>query len=533
MTQAPSPIQGNSALARTPSVPMGELAGKPFTAAQERAQRSALRPPSWRPQRMLNGVRQLLRAAMHGSQPRADRALRLARDNLDRACEQLFRALLNHETPWRGASGGSVRVAHALSETIAFERAYAAAGGRIAANHPDLHDVYLPCLERFTFTELLLLRDRLGASVAPAWRPHPAQHGDLLLAHYHRAVKDEIAARQRPFAGVMRVLQRDMPQRAELDAALRRLATALSHRERRGEPPMRLLNDLAGSQGNEALMQALRALASPSLRLRCAPAQRPVRVAISAPDGGAGDCARLVKDTLEDCLRSRLVARAQVAFKQGEATRQPPAKVLDGVLRILTEGVTAMRGAGTPMATYDYGIAMALLARALTEGDIDPMRYLAALDAGSLQTFADHLPALPAARRRELLAAIAQARKTVAPEGASRAVRPSISRTIERVGLQAAPILARVVARLQAELGSQAAQADIPGALHVAAPSRDALTRMSIDVTPRNDGDVEVSVSANLISSAKRGPLSVTYVSRIGPDLRPLRGALRHVRNRG
>jgi hypothetical protein len=180
------------------------------------------------------------------------------------------------------------------------------------------------------------------------------------------------------------------------------------------------------------------------------------------------------------------------------------------------------------------GQVTALLAKALVGADgLDLQRYATGMSDTTLQLFERHLPFLPAPRRKAVLQILeherrqrgngdAAARTDIRPTG------PLFSRTVGRVGMQATPILARLFARVQLDLRRQAATD--AGTDRNAAPSGDALTRMSFDVTARTNGDYEVSVTANLAPQRGDEPVSLIYKSRIAPDFRPLHGSFRQTR---
>ncbi|WP_145925373.1 hypothetical protein [Bordetella sp. H567] len=544
MTDVPTQSRGAGTPGPREPAPIGKVGEKRFTAQPESGHRTAALAGT-RGKGVLGGVRRLLRAAMHRSLPRAGSPLRQARVNLDAAYQCLLKTLLG------GAEPHCPRMAFALAETLANEAAYVAAGGRVAPPGAGAgHDTqgassdhtaapYLPPLALYTFTELLLLREYLPrvAMTGPD-KVSPGPCTRQIIERSCRAVDREIAVREQPFGAVLRTLAQEGIAPEYLDGPLRDLAAVVSSRERRGESPIRFLGDLADSRNNDELENAAAVLASTPLRAAFDTASIPAthgRLTISAYDGGVKTCARVLKNALDQCMRSRLIVRSRLLLKQGAADGSPASQTLRAVFDILARGVAAMNG-DTPLTrTQRDALVAALLAKALVGADgLDVQRYVAGMSDATLRVFERHLPFLPAPRRKAVLQIIEQERRRRGDgEAASRPAgkQPGhlFSRTMGRVGMQATPILARLFARVQLDLRRQAAT-DNGGPDPEAVPAGDALTRMSFDVTARTNGDYEVSVTANLAPHRGDEAVSLIYKGRIAPDFRPLHGSFRQTR---
>ncbi|WP_427184360.1 hypothetical protein ACL598_25925 [Bordetella bronchialis] len=583
MTDVPTKSRGAGTPATRQPAPIGKVGDKRFTAQPESAHRiAALAAPPGKGG-MLGGVRRLLRAAMHGSMPRAGSPLRQARLGLDAAYESLLRTLLG------GAEPHGPRMAFALAETLATEAAYVAAGGRVAApgtgharpghvgpghvgpghvgpghggpghsrtapsdasayasgltgtghttGHGEASTPYSPPLAAYAFTELLLLREYLPRiSMAGPDRIAPGPCARLTVERTCGAVEHEIAAREHAFATVLRVLGQDAVTPEDLEGPLRHLAAVVSNRERRGESPIRFLSDLADGRGNDELENAAAALASNPLRAAFDTGSIPGthgRLTISAYDGGVKTCARVLKNALDQCMRSRLIIRARLILKQDCENDRGASETLRVVFDMLAQGVGAMNGDAPLTRSQRDAQVTALLAKALVGTDgLDVQRYVAGMSDATLRVFERHLPFLPAPRRKAVLHIIEHERRQRADgDPASRPGERSagqlFSRTMGRVGMQATPILARLFARVQLDLRRHAA-GERSGPEREPAP--DALTRMSFDVTARTNGDYEVSVTANLAPQRGDNAVSLIYKSRIAPDFRPLHGSFRQTR---
>lgn len=542
MTDVPTKSRGAGNPGPCQPAPIGRVGEKRFTAQPESGHRTAALIGT-QAKSVLGGVRRLLRAAMHRSLPRAGSPLRQARANLDNAYQCLLKTLLG------GAEPHCPRMAFALAETLANEAAYVAAGGRVAiasaghgapGNNLDHAGApYLPPLAVYAFTELLLLREYLPrVAMAGPDKVSPGPCTRQIIERSCKAVDREISAREQPFAAVLRTLAQDAVAPEDLDAPLRELASVVSSRERRGESPLRFLSDLAESRNNDELENAAAALASAPLRGAFDTASIPAthgRLTISAYDGGIKTCARVLKNALDQCMRSRLIIRTRLLLKQGAAEGNPASHTLRTVFDILARGVAAMNG-DTPLTrTQRDALVAALLAKALVGADgLDVQRYVSGMSDATLRVFERHLPFLPAPRRKAVLQIIEQERGRrgdgEAPQRTSaRQTGHLFSRTMGRVGMQATPILARLFARVQLDLRRQAAT-DNAGPDREASPPPDALTRMSFDVTARTNGDYEVSVTANLAPQRGHDAVSLIYKGRIAPDFRPLHGSFRQTR---
>jgi hypothetical protein len=537
MTDALSTTHGGGSLAPSQPSHPGKVGDKRFTAQSEPGHRSsasiATRPKGG----VLRGVKQLLRAAIHAP-PRAGGPLRQARRELDAAHERLLKTMLNGEAPCTSRTAFNF----ALDQVVEAEAAFVLAGGRIAALHADdAAMLYMPSLDAFTFTELLLLRERLPRlmGVAPGMASYDPRE-QVIVSQVLHAVDKEIGARDRPFKAVLRVLSQAEPDLDELDSALYTLACTISARERRGENPTRFLGDLAASRGNHDLENAAAALASAPIRAAYATAsgyhpREPL--AISAHDGGAGACARILKHVLDDCILSRLIVRARRDLRQGTLDGRTFEETAAAVLDMLAHGVTAMNGGIAPVRSQRDSLVIALLTNALAGYDgPDLQGYMETLNDSALREVERHMSSLPAARRRTLQHAIDAARRNHAtesgkaglPEGSARNL---FSQAMENVGMRASPILARVFARMQAGLDNQARLAPSPMHSHLRAMRPPAaLMRMSFDVTARTDGTYEVSMTARLGTDAGNDTASMTCKSLVGIDLRPLRGEFRQAR---
>jgi hypothetical protein len=539
MTQVHIPTPGAGTAATRPFLRTGKVGDKKFTAQPDPGHRTATSLAHHR-QGMLSGVKRLLRAAIQGPLPRAGNPLQQALRQMDTTYERLLRTLLDGDAP------AATRFNFALAEIADAETAYAAAAGRsgmsgIVRAQPPRGDrpglSYVPPLAPFTLTDLLLLRERLPRLLRIA--PDTGRAGvaaDSIAERCLAAVENEIAGRERPFVAVLRILGHDAPTPDDLEGPLCVLARAVSDRERRGEHAARFLADLAGRRNNDELENAAATLASAPL---CAvygtvPFLRsPGRVAISARDGGARACARLLKEALDSCIRSRLVVRARLALRQPQRDRAAAAHTIGMVLGLLERGVTAMNGGMASGHGHRDTAVMSLFAKALAEDEsLNLAGYLSGMDEAVLQGFERHLAFLPAARRKAVLLAIDKERR--ARRDGARATRSadgraghSVSRTMERVGMQATPILARVIARIRSDLrdrGDHGADRDA----HAASPASEAVTRMAFEITTTANGDYEVSVTAGLVSPTGDEPVSLVYRSRISSDLRPLRSSFRH-----
>ncbi|WP_157793149.1 hypothetical protein [Bordetella genomosp. 8] len=562
MTDVPTRSRGAGTPATRQPAPIGKVGDKRFTAQPESGHRTAALAGT-QAKSVLGGVRRLLRTAMHGSLPRAGNPLRHARLNLDAAYECLLKTLLG------GAEPHGPRMAFALAETLATEAAYVAAGGRLALPHstypkpvpttgprsgsrsgssfvsasgphtdqPNMP--YAPPLAPYAFTELLLLREYLPrVAMSGPDRIAPGPCGRLTIERSYSAVDREISLREQPFVAVLQVLAQEGISPEDLQGPLRTLAMAVSMRERRGESPIRFLSDLADSRNNAELENAAAALASAPLRVPFDTASIPGtqgRLTLSAYDGGVKTCARVLKNALDQCMRSRLIIRARLILKQGAEESRATSDTLRSVFDMLSQGVASMNGDAPWTRSQRDAQVTTLLAKALVGADgLDVQRYVAGMSDGTLRVFERHLPFLPAPRRKAVLQIIEHERRRRGDgdPGARTGERSSghlFSRTMGRVGMQATPILARLFARVQLDLRRQAAT-DNAAADREPAPSSDALTRMSFDVTARNNGDYEVSVTANLTPHRGDDPVSVIYKSRIAPDFKPLHGSFRQTR---
>lgn len=508
-----------------PSPAIGKVGSKRFTTTAE----SPIRPPASAGSRLkgsvMGGVKRLFRAAMQPALPRAGAPLRQARRCLDDGYERFLKTMLEPDHVY------GPRAIAALAGLLQAEQAYGAAGGRLATLHPNADAVaYRPPLEAFSFTDLLALRQRLPQAAVRD------PHGDAIVAYARDAIEQEIAIRERPFRAVIALLLHSTPSRTELDPALRALATAVSRRERHGEHPARFLGGLIGRLANEELAAIAAALAGPSVRTW--PALPPhsgghTSVAISAPDGGAQACARALKDAVDACMRSRLVVRARLAFKDGLETARPPALVVQAVLKELLQGATAMQGQSVSGSAALSGQVAVLFAKALAgDGSVDVRPYTGVLDPAQLDAFEAHLPALTSARRRQVQQAIDSVRRSRA-----RGVpmpRPQAGPgfpAMEGISMQAARILARLLARRRTESVPQSPPPDPALASHYTARfGMQTLKRMSLNITPHANGDFDVSVTTQLDPGFADQPVSLTYTARIAPDTRTLKGAFRHQR---
>ncbi|WP_143277507.1 hypothetical protein [Bordetella genomosp. 9] len=578
MTDVPTRSRGAGTPASRQPAPIGKVGDKRFTAQPESGHRTAALAGA-QAKSVLGGVRRLLRTAMHGSLPRAGNPLRHARLNLDAAYECLLKTLLG------GAEPHGPRMAFALAETLATEAAYVAAGGRLAmpncaypkataasrtlsnsgveygsgsgwgpgyesetgsasvaapGRHADPPNMpYAPPLAPYAFTELLLLREYLPrVAMSGPDRIAPGPCGRLTIERSCGAVDREISLREQPFTAVLQVLAQEGISPEDLEGPLRTLAMAVSMRERRGESPIRFLSDLADSRNNAELENAAAALASAPLRVSFDTASIPGtqgRLTLSAYDGGVKTCARVLKNALDQCMRSRLIIRARLILRQGAEKNRATSDTLRSVFDMLSQGVASMNGDAPWTRSQRDAQVTTLLAKALVGADgLDVQRYVAGMSDATLRVFERHLPFLPAPRRKAVLQIIEHERRRRGDgdAGARSGERSSgrlFSRTMGRVGMQATPILARLFARVQLDLRRQAAT-DNPAADREPAPSSDALTRMSFDVTARNNGDYEVSVTANLTPHRGDDPVSVIYKSRIAPDFKPLHGSFRQTR---
>jgi hypothetical protein len=243
-----------------------------------------------------------------------------------------------------------------------------------------------------------------------------------------------------------------------------------------------------------------------------------------------------MKEALDSCIRSRLVIRARLALRQPQPDRAAAAHIVGMVLGLLERGVSAMNGGMAPRHGPCDASVMSLFAKALAgDESLDLPRYLAGMDEAVLQGFERHLAALPAARRKAVLPAINNERRTRgngapaprAAHGADGRSGHSVSRTMERVGMQATPILARIIARIRSDLRDHDGRSAGRGA-HAAPSPAEAVTRMAFEITTAPNGDYEVSVTAGLVSPTGDEPVSLIYRSRITSDLRPLRSSFRH-----
>lgn len=542
MTDVPTKSRGAGTPGPRQPAAIGTVGDKRFTAQPEPGHRTAALTGT-QAKSVLGGVRRLLRAAMHRSLPRAGSPLRQARVNLDSAYQCLLKTLLG------GAEPHGPRMAFALAETLATEAAYVAAGGRVATadsghagpgRYTEQASVpYSPPLAVYAFTELLLLREYLPrVAMAGPDKISPGPCSRRIIDRCCDAVDREIAAREQPFNVVLRTLAREGISPEDVDGPLRDLAAVVSSRERRGESPIRFLSDLAESRNNDELENAAASLASTPLRTVFDTASIPAthgRLTISAYDGGVRTCARILKNALDQCMRSRLILRARLLLKQGSAEAGAASQTLRTICDMLAQGVSTMNG-DTPLTrTQRDALVAALLAKALVGTDgLDVHRYVAGMSDATLRIFERHLPFLPAPRRKAVLQIIEQERRRRGDGEAGTRVahKPAaqlFSRTMGRVGMQATPILARLFARVQLDLRRQAATGD-PDAGRDAPPSPEALTRMSFDVTARTNGDYEVSVTANLAPHRGDDAVSLIYKSRIAPDFRPLHGSFRQTR---
>jgi len=549
MTDLSIKSRGAGTPATRQPAPIGKVGDKRFTAQPEGGQRLAALTGAHAKGGVLRGVRRLLRAAMQGSLPRAGSPLRQARLSLDAAYECLLKTLLS------GAEPHGPRMAFALAETLANEAAYIAAGGQMAGPHANnanqasqagtgmntagVAAPYSLPLAAYAFTELLLLREYLPrVSMYGPDKVAPGPCGRLVIERSCSAVDREIATRERSFSAVLCILAQGTAGPEDLHDPLRALAAMVSGRERRGESPIRFLSDLADSRNNDELENAAAALASKPLRAAFDTASLPgthARLTISTYDGGVKTCARVLKNALDQCMRSRLIVRARLLLKQGADEDRAASQVLRTVSDVLAHGVAAMNGDAPLTHGQRDAQITTLLAKALVGADgMDVQRYIAGMSDATLRVFERHLPFLPAPRRKAVLQIIEHERRRRGDgdPSARTGEKPAgrlFSRTMGRVGMQATPILARLFARVQLDLRRQAAS-DRPGPDRDPAPSADALTRMSFDVTARTNGDYEVSVTANLAPQRGDEAVSLIYKSRIAPDFRPLHGSFRQTR---
>jgi hypothetical protein len=422
------------------------------------------------------------------------------------------------------------RVSATLGSVIQAEAAYAAAGGRIESRHPAEAWTSVPRLPltAFSFTDLLSLRQSL-----PALQLN-SPHGMTIVTSSHRAVDAEISAREQPFRMVLERLLAGTPMAADLMAALRSLAAAISARQRHGESPARFLDGLVGRLANDELAAMAAALAMTAGRSGQAvhdPRGRNASVPISAPDGGAQACARVLKNAVEARMRAHLVARACLAFKRGAEERRDAGQTVGSVLDGLSTGLAVMNGVALASGQRD-GQQMTLFAQALVDSDSAHLAgYVRALDDTMLREFEQHLPILPAARRRRVHLEIDNAKRgrTAAVVHANRnATAAARYSTVEHASMRAATILARLIDRARADLRNQVAPGEQDAVPHGQRPSAPGeLTRMSFDVSAQPDGNYDVSVTARLAREADERPVSLTYNSRIASDLRILKGAFR------
>jgi hypothetical protein len=515
-----------------PSVPppsaIGKVGGKRFTTTAEPPVRLSASAGARLKGSVMGGVKRLFRAAMQPGSPRAGSPLRQARRELDEGYERFLKTMLEPDNVY------GPRAIAALAGLLQAERAYSAAGRRQAALLTDADAAaYQPPLDAFTFTELLSLRQRLPQVAVPD--PHCA----AVLAFARRAIEQELSHRERPFRAVLVLLLDSTPSRCELDPALRALAVAVSRRERYGEHPARFLGGLAGRLANEEIAAIAAALAAPSIRTwQALPAHSGghTSIAISAPDGGAQACARLLKEAVDTCMRSRLVVRARLAFKHGLENARPPALVVQAVLKDLLHGAAAIQGQAVPHDAALSGQAAALFAKALAgDGSVDVRPYTGVLEPAQLEAFEEHLPALTSARRRQVQQAIDSARRSRA-HGASmpQAQATAGCLAMESISMQAARIIARLLARRRGEQGPHGPHGPHPEpALASRCTGRfgmQTLKRMSLNITPQANGDFDVSVITQLQPGAGDKPVSLTYTARIAADARTLKGAFRHQR---
>jgi hypothetical protein len=474
---------------------------------------------------VMGGVKRLFRAAMQPALPRAGAPLRQARRALDDGYERFLKTMLEADHVY------SPRAVAALAGVLQAEHAYSAAGGHLATLHPNADAAaYRPPLETFSFTDLLALRQRLPKTVVRD------PHGDAAVAYARSAIEQELSVRERPFRAVVALLLRSSPSRIELDPALRVLAIAVSRRERHGEHPARFLGGLTGRLANEELAAIAAALAAPAVRTwQALPTHSGghASVAISAPDGGAQACARALKDAVDTCMRSRLVVRARLAFKHGLETAQAPALVVQAVLKDLLHGAAAMQGYATPGSAALSGQVAGLFAKALAgDGGVDVRPYAGVLDAAQLDAFEAHLPALTSARRRQVQQAIDSVRRDRAHGLPVATPQASPGHpAMESISMQAVRILARLLARRHAGPAPQPAHPEPALASHYTGRSgMQTVKRMSLNITPHDNGDFDVSVTTQLDRGTADQPVSLTYTARIAPDTRTLRGVFRHQR---
>jgi hypothetical protein len=442
---------------------------------------------------------------------------------MDNAYERFLKTMLAPDNRYGD------RVSATLGSVIQAEAAYAAAGGRIETRHPTDARTSVPrlSLTAFSFTDLLSLRQSL-----PALRLN-SPHGMTIITSSHRAVDAEISAREQPFRMVLERLLAGTPLAADLMVALRSLAAAISARQRHGESPARFLDGLVGRLANDelaAMAAALVMTAGQSGQAVHNPSGRNASVPISAPDGGAQACARVLKNAVEVRMRAHLVARACLEFKRGAEERQDGSQTVASVLDGLSAGLAVMNGVALASGQRNAQ-QMTLFAQALVDSDSAHLaRYVRALDDTMLREFEQHLPTLPAARRRRVHLEIDNAKRDRAADvvHVNRHATTARYSTVEHASMRAATILARLIDRARADLRNQAAPGEqnaVPHGQRPLAPGE--LTRMSFDVSAHPDGNYDVSVTARLAREADERPVSLTYNSRIAADLRILKGAFR------
>jgi hypothetical protein len=505
--------------------PVGKLGKKWFFTPPEPARRPLASAAARIRGSVLVGVKRLFRVGSYAALPRAGVPLRQAQRELDSAYERFLETMLLPD------SCHGARIAAALDTVAQAQATYAEAGGRVATGGAlDTRlAMYRPPFTALSFTDLLSLRQRL-----PGVRLRQP-HGKAIVTHSHHAIETEIAIRERPFKAVLHLLLAGTSMADDLTAALRSLAVAIHHRERHGESPACFLDGLVGRLPNDELAAMAAALATASGdagRPAPEPRSRKPSVAISAPDGGAQACARVLKDAVDACMRAHLLARARLAFKRGVQDGRDAARVVASVLDGLSAGLAALNGHRALAAGHYEGLRMALFAKALVDDDGGNLGiYLRALDGATLQAVEQYLPALPMARRRRVnleIDSVKRARAAAAAETVRADRAATRYSTVEQASMRAATLLTRLVDRARSELRKDppdGSQATVPRGARPHAESE--LTHMSFDVSAQPDGNYDVSVTARLAREADGRPISLTYNSRVASDLRILKGAFR------